>query len=324
MGPVSFRRAIQFNVIVIAHQDCAWTFAVKSSTFKPVRRLVSVALLSLMLTPFSRGQFVPTLLQNRSYWGDGKSEIDFYQADFNRDGETHQCELVMILTPVFVDPKTLAYLEDSKPSGAIPAIRMSEMATIPRGLAAEQQAIEALWRMDSMSLAKLSFVGDDLRGNSAKILRENRDATTVTWSYSCDSYSGRVDSQPVSIGTKPVLAYDELPIRVRTLDFSKPAGEVEVDLVSTLASSGKELGEPRPAKISWKSTERSIDVELQHATGRDHFVIDSNFPFLLREWQTSDGTRWKMKNSIRADYRRYLRNGDRERAWKDPMFRHPD
>src|SRR5215472_4726811 len=121
-------------------------------------RFVCILLLALTLSPFARGQLVPALLQNRSYWGDGKSEIDFYQADFSRDGETHQCELLLILTPVFVEPKTLAYLDDGKPSGAIPAIRMNEVATIPRGITTEQRSIEGLWRMDSMALARLSFV----------------------------------------------------------------------------------------------------------------------------------------------------------------------
>jgi hypothetical protein len=31
-----------------------------------------------------------------------------------------------------------------------------------------------------------------------------------------------------------------------------------------------------------------------------------------------------MKNSIRAAYETYTKPGDRERALKDPMLRHPD
>lgn len=230
----------------------------------------------------------------------------------------------MILTPLFVEPITMAYSDNTRPATTIPAIRMLETATVPRGLAQEQHSIEALWRMDSMSLGRLSFVGNDPLGTVAKTLRESRQAGQLNWSYVCDSYLGKTDAQPVAIGPKLVAAYDELPVRVRTVDLTKPTGQFEIDLAGTLVSPSKEFGELKPARISWKVEERVIRVELQHLAGKDQFILDANFPFLLREWKAADGTHWKMKNSFRADYRKYLRNGDRERAWKDPMLRHPD
>src|SRR5205085_8076672 len=122
----------------------------------------------------SYAQFIPTLLQNRSYWGDGKSEIDFYQVDFIRDGEPHQCELLLILTPLFVDRNSMVVIDDPKSAGALPVIRMNEVATVPRGITTELRAIEAVWRMDFMSLARLSFAGNDVVGNISKTVRENR------------------------------------------------------------------------------------------------------------------------------------------------------
>ena len=279
-----------------------------------------LGLISFQAAP---AQFIPALLQNRSYWGDGKSEIDFYQAEYIREGEPHQCEVLVIFTPVFVAPNTMALVEGAKQSDSIPVIRMNEVAGIPRGVAAETRSVEAWWRMDFMSLARLSFTGNDTIGNVAKNLRENRQPNAISWSFSCDSYTGKSDTS-ISLGQKISLGYDELPLRIRTLDFSKSNGEAEVDLAPTLASPAKDPGEIKPAKILWKIQERAIQIEVQHATGKDQFVLDANFPFLLREWTAWDRTHWKMKNSIRADYRNYLRNGDRERAWKDPMLRHPD
>jgi hypothetical protein len=276
-------------------------------------------------TQFAGAEFVPALLANRSYWGDGKSEIDFYQAEFMRDGETHQCEVTLIFTPMFVEPNTMARVEEAKrPPAAIPAIQMLEMATVPRGLAPELRSIEALWRMDSMSLARLVFAGSDSTGTFSKAVREKREGSSVSWSYVSDTYGGRTDPQPIAIGSKQIVACDELPLRVRALDFSKAAGDFEVDLAPTLASPAKEFGDIKPAKISWKRGERTIQIDVQDAGGKDALEVDANFPFLLREWRRADGTHWKMKNSIRADYRKYLKNGDRERALKDPMLRHPD
>ncbi len=76
--------------------------------------------------------------------------------------------------------------------------------------------------------------------------------------------------------------------------------------------------------MSFKLGERAIAIDLKHDAGTDHFVLDRDFPFLLRDWQTADGSRLKMKNSLKLDYRNYTKNGDRERALKDPMLRHPD
>ena len=284
----------------------------------------SLILISLGLAQVANGQFVPTFLQNRSYWGDGKSEVDFYQAEFVRDGEPHSCELLVILTPLFISPDRLAPTQDAKQSDAIPAIRMNQMATIPRGLVNEQRSVEALWRMDTMSLARLSFTGNDGIGNVAETLHETREAGKITWTYLAESYDGSSSPLVLPLGSKPTVSYDELPLRVRTLDFSKPTGELEIDIGSSISLMAKDLAGLKPARIKWDVGERAINVEVEHAAGKDHFVIDASFPYLLREWKACDGTHWKMKNSIRADYRKYLRNGDRERALKDPMLRHPD
>lgn len=287
-----------------------------------IHRLLPV--FSVALASSLNAQFVPALLENRSYWGDGKSEIDFYQVEFVRDGEPSQCEVLMIFTPIFIDPSTLATLSDNKQPGAIPTIQMLQSGAFPRGLMLEQRSVDAIWRMDSMSLARLAFIGSDVFGNVAKNVREKREASGLTWTYSSDSYSGKTDAQPITLSAKPIVAYDELPLRVRTLDFGKPIGEFEIDLAPSLVGPAKEFGEIKPAKISWKIRERTIDIEVQHSAGKDSFALDSNFPFLLREWQAWDRAHWKMRNSIRADYRKYLKRGDRERALKDPMLRHPD
>ena len=281
------------------------------------------AILMMALTESAFGQFTPALLQNRSYWGDGKSEIDFYEAEFRRNNQVHQSDLVVILTPVFVDSLTLAPIAGDTPPNAVPAIRMHEVTSISRGLTMENRAIDALWRMDTMFLARLCFVGNDEFGNISKSVRETRDQKAVTRTYRSESYTGAADGQ-ISLGPQLVVAYDELPLRIRTVDFSKPTGEFTVDVAPTITSAEKSFGAAKPSTIRWKAGERAIEVEMVHTGGSDHFTLDASFPFLLRDWRAADGSHWRMKNSIRADPRKYLRNGDRERALKDPMLRHPD
>ena len=96
-------------------------------------------------------------------------------------------------------------------------------------------------------------------------------------------------------------------MRVRTIDFSKTNGEFEIQLGPSLATAQKEFAEFKPAKISWKIGERAIDVDLKRDGGGDHFILDREFPFLLREWQMADGSRLKMKNSLKVDYRKSMK-----------------
>jgi hypothetical protein len=119
--------------------------------------------------------------------------------------------------------------------------------------------------------------------------------------------------------------YDELPWLVRTIDFfSKPTGGFEVQLAGTTISSKKDTFVFKPAKISYKSTQRSIEVAVEHAPGTDRFILDERFPHLLREWNAADGSKLKMKRSLKVPYWNYNKPGDRERALADPMLRHPD
>jgi hypothetical protein len=280
--------------------------------------------LLLALVGTAPAQFAPTLLQNASYWGDGKSEVDFYEAEFVRDAQPRACEVLITFTPGLVDPSTLTPPDDPKQPGAIAVIRMNEVATLPRGLFSEQRSSSALWRTDFMSLAQMSFAGTDGIGNVSKSVYENRSASKVTWNYSCDTWRGKIDRREISCLDGSTVFYDELPLRVRMLDFSKATGEFDAQLLPTLTAAQKELGEIKPAKFSWKIGDRSIAVSVQHAAGMDRFVLDRDFPFLLREWTAADGSHLKLKNSLKVDYRNYGKNGDRERALKDPMLRHPD
>ena len=286
--------------------------------------LVALEFTLCSLVNTASAQFVAGFMQNASYWHDGKSEVDFYNAEFVRDGQPHQCEVLLTLTPGFVDPTSLAPLDNPKQPDALPVIRMNENATLPRGIFAEQRSVNILWRLDFTALARISAVGTDGLGNLAKIIYETRETNKISWCYSSDTYRGTVNGQEIVNPNGPVVFYDELPLRVRTIDFSKTAGEFDVQLAPTLVTPSKEFGEFKSAKFSWKTGDRAIEVSLRHEGGMDRFVLDRDFPFLLREWSAADGSRWKLKNSLKAEYWNYGKNGDRERALRDPMLRHPD
>jgi hypothetical protein len=63
---------------------------------------------------------------------------------------------------------------------------------------------------------------------------------------------------------------------------------------------------------------------VQHDGGTDRFMLDRDFPYLLRKWEGADGSKIQMKRSLKIDYWNYHGLGDRQRALLNPMAQHPD
>ncbi|MEY2492759.1 MAG: hypothetical protein QOH24_1710 [Verrucomicrobiota bacterium] len=287
-----------------------------------VGTVVGSALLAITwIVPLAEtyAQFTPGILANDSYWSDGKAEFDIYDAQLMRDGQLRRCELLHIFFRDWIDSKTLARADGPKGNDAKQAIRMNQIWSVPLGMFIEQGSIVAYWWPDSASLARLFFVGSDSFGNAVKKI-ESRGATV---NYISETYRDGAVATPISPLPNAVF-YDELPLRVRTIDWSKPEGEFDVQLAPTLARFRSDKIEFIAAKISWRMAEKSIEVTAKQPSGADRFILDRNFPFLLREWQMSDGSTLKMKRGLKADYWNYSKEGDRERALKNPMLQHPD
>ena len=288
-----------------------------------------------------RAQFSPAFLRNDSYWGDGKAEVDLYDAQVMRDGQLRPCEITMILRlDKLTPPRTSA---DQAPPQAVPAIALTKMFTAPTGLTTRQEASVLFFGRDGLLLnasaaqtsadgisytqtnpispnTPFSFSHNDERGaTSVAQLTDtagtNRDPSAAT--------RPAASASPTPTTEGKLFLYEELPLLVRAIQFTKPAGEFPVKLISALShwSGGIDSAD---ATISYKAGERGIEVLVKKGSETDRFVLDPGFPFLLREWQMSDGSHLKLKNSLRVDYHQYLKNGDREKALKDPMLRHPD
>src|SRR2546430_17545038 len=82
--------------------------------------------------------------------------------------------------------------------------------------------------------------------------------------------------------------YDELPWLVRTIDFQKTSTPFEIQLAGTTINSKKDAFIFKPAKDSFKTSEREIDVAVEHAAGTAHFILDRDFPNLLPQWNAAD------------------------------------
>jgi hypothetical protein len=267
------------------------------------------------------GQFTPALLQNNSYWNDGKAEFNIYDAQIARYGIPRQCEVLHILVREPFDPKQLVKPDNPEQPGAVAVLKLNQILHVPTGLYVYQQMHSNFWRVDNAQLLKFSLTSNDSCGNTFKEARRSGDQ----FSYEYHTYwDGMADGKENVAAPANGYFYDELPWLVRTLDFSKPSTGFEVQLAGSVINSKKDTFAFKPAKISFTATEKFIDVAVQHAAGTDHFILDRDGPHLLREWTAAGGSHLKLKRNLKVDYWNYNKPGDRERALNDPMLRQPD
>jgi len=286
-----------------------------------MRKTCLLALIAAVSLSRASAQFTPALLQNNSYWGGGKAEFNIYGAQIVRYGIPRQCEVLHILVREPFDPKQFVKPEGSPRPDSIAVLKLNQILQVPTGLYVYQQMHSNFWRVDNAKLLKFSLTSNDSCGNTYKEARRTGDQL----SYEYRTYwDGMAEGKENIAQPANGCFYDELPWLVRTLDFSKSSGEFGVQLAGSTIHSKKDAIVFKPAKVSFKSTERTIDVAVQHAAGADKFVLDRDGPHLLREWTAADGSHLKMKRNLKVDYWNYNKPGDRERALNNPMLRQPD
>jgi hypothetical protein len=286
-----------------------------------MRKTCLLALLAAVSLTSALAQFTPALLQNNSYWGDGKAEFNIYDAQIVRYGVPRPCEVLHILVREPFDPKQFVKPEGSPRPEAIAVLKLNQILHVPTGLYVYQQMHSNFWRVDNARLLKFSLTSNDSCGNTYKEARR----TGEQLSYEYHTYWDGMAEGRENIALPPNgYFYDELPWLVRTLDFSKSTSGWDVQLAGSIINSKKDTIVFKPAKISFKSTEKTIDVAVEHPAGVDHFTLDRDGPHLLREWIAADGSRLKLKRNLKVDYWNYNKPGDRERALANPMLRQPD
>ncbi|MFL6584421.1 MAG: hypothetical protein ACJ8KU_07875 [Chthoniobacterales bacterium] len=279
------------------------------------------AALLLAFTSTSHGQFSNQLLQNNSYWGDGKAEFNIYDAQVVREGQPRACEVLHILVREPFDPKQFVKPEGAPRADSIPVLKLNQVLHLPTGLYLWQQMHSSFWRVDTAELLKFSLTSNDSYGNSYKEGRRTGDNLSYVYHTYWDTMAD--GKETVALPANGFF-YDELPWRVRSLDFSKPTGQVDLQLAGSAINSKKDNFVFKPARMSFASTARTIEVKVEHAGGTDRFILDRDGPWLLREWTAADGSHLRMKRNLKVDYWNYGKNGDRERAFNNPMLRQPD
>lgn len=355
-----------------------------------VMKILPGLFLLLLAVCDARAQFGAAFLQNEKYWNDGKAEFDIYEARLVREGAPRACEVIHILVREPFDPAQLVKPDDWQKPGMISVLKMNQIIHAPTGIYVWQQMHSSFWRAADGALVKWSLTSNDSCGNTFKIATDSAPAPAAggrqpggekaRWTYDYNTYWDGMAKGEESFDLPPGgCFYDELPLRVRSIDFTaasaakskapetggaappgakQPAasepglsaapdaqtsesglaanpnrpqtrsatrsagggGEFEIHLAPSVINSKKDRIVFAPAKVAWQRDEGKILVTVTHAGGTDTFTLAPEFPYLLREWRMADGSELKLKQSLKIDYWRYSKPGDKERALADPAL----
>jgi hypothetical protein len=275
----------------------------------------------------ARAQFSAAWLQDEKYWGDGKAEFNIYDAQEVRYGQARPSEVIHILVREPFSERDLVKAEPNTHAGTYPVIKLNQVLHIPTGIYVYQQMHSAFWRCDTGELVKATLTSNDSCGNTYKEFRAFgglRGLTSHGWNYEWRTYwEGTSRGEEAVTAPRGAIFYDELPMRVRTIDFSNGAGAFATAIAPTVIGSKRDQIAFAGASVDWAVRSDVIAVRVSigadpDSAKHDDFQLDPKPPHLVREWKKSDGGSLKLRRSLKIDYWNYNKVGDLERALQTP------
>ncbi len=278
-----------------------------------LRRLLPLFLLATA----ARADFSPAWFYD-PFWGDGKAEFLTYEGTLGRYGAAQPAEVIQIFVQENFAPDADVKADDWNRPGAFPVLKLNQIIHVKTGVYVYQQMHSAFWAQQSGRLFKWSMTSNDSCGNTFKVATRPRSTGSDTWSYSFDTYWEGMVKGTVEVKDAPGgIFYDELPARVRTIDFSQEKGSFEIMLAPSSITSKRGDFSFKKAIVSHQKEGDHFNVEIVHAQGKDVFVVEAKSPFRVREWRGWDGSHLTLKRALKLEYWKYNHPGDDERAARE-------
>ena len=280
-----------------------------------------------------QAQFSAKWLQD-PVWDDGKAEFNIYEAQQVRYGSGRSSEVTHIYVREPFSADDLVKAEPNSKSATYPVLKLNQILHIPTGIYVYQQMHSAFWRSDNGQLVKATLTSNDSCGNTYKEIRARTGLggwLRPGWHYGWRTYwEGMGHGREVVHAPADAIFYDELPMRVRTIDFTGDDGRFDVQLAASIIGSKKDKLAFQKASVQWVRKSGgtiSIAVIPENAAALtprpqmtengfpcDQFIVEGKPPHIVREWHQLDGGVLKLKRSLRIDYWNYNQPGDLERA----------
>ena len=265
---------------------------------------------SLAANPFS-----DRLLLDEGFWGDGKAEVAVFTATEKRYGTLRETEIRHILVRENFAADELVKADDWRAPGTYPVIKLNQVITVPTGTYRYDQGHSSFWRQSDGALIKFASTTNDSCGLSYK--QGNR--SPGGWRYRAFTYWE--DMSEVSTYAKSpqgALTYDELPFKLRTLDFGNVTS-FEAPLMESVIDSKADKLEWESASFTVNQQPNSWQVSVKHSRGTDSFSFDRASPHALQSWQRWDGSNLTRTNLVRLPYWKLNQPGDEKFLTTTPV-----
>lgn len=256
---------------------------------------------------FAASPFSKTLLKDETLWGDGNAEVSIYQAQERRYKTTYPAEVRHLLVRESFGPNAQVKTDNWQQPGAYPVIKLIQFTSFPTGTYKYEISHSAFWDARSGDLIKWSLAHADSCGNTYK--QANR-TPPGPWRYRAFTYWDGMDESDVSV-TPPAntLFYDELPFRLRLIDWGRVT-LFEVPLVFSTISSKADKLEWRSAAFAVEKIREGWRVTVKHARGSDQLTFSLASPHVLQRWDRWDDTSLTLKSTVRIPYWQLNQPGD--------------
>jgi hypothetical protein len=280
----------------------------------PVLRYTPALVVALALTmPAFASPFTDRLLRDEAFWGDGRAEMTVFEAMEKRYGVARPTEVRHILVREHFAADEAVKADDWRAPGAYAVIKLNQIITVPTGSYRYDQGHSAFWRADLGALIKFAQTTNDSCGLTYK--QGNLDG--ARWRYRAFTYWENM-SEVEKTATPPAgaLFYDELPFRLRLIDWEKTARFTAPLMAGVIGSKADALAwEPATFVVTRVAPEPAGDaallrVTVSHVRGEDVFEFDAASPHALRRWERWDGTTLQRRHLIRLPYWELNRPGD--------------
>ena len=281
-----------------------------------------LAVLLVVGTPAARAQFGTAWLHDEKYWGDGRAEFNLYDAQEVRYGAARASEVIHILVREPFSQRELVKAEAGTKAGTYPVLKLNQILHVPTGLYVYQQMHSSFWRVDSGALIKATLTSNDSCGNTYKEFRALTGPATLLrdgWRYEWRTYwEGASAGEENVAAPKDAVFYDELPMRVRTIDFASPRNPFAIQLAPSVVRSKKDDVKFTAASVSWSRIGADLMVKVTAGPLTDEFLLEGEPPHRLREWRKSDGGKLTLRRSLKIDYWNYNQPDGKARALAQP------
>ncbi|WP_221030945.1 hypothetical protein [Actomonas aquatica] len=270
----------------------------------PFRCLLAAPL--VVATVIAQAPFSPRLLQDDSIWGDGKAEVTVFAAQEKRYGELRETEVRHIVVREDFAADAQVKADNWQAPGTYPVIKLNQIITVPTGTYRYDQGHSAFWRVSDGQLIKFASTTNDSCGLSYK----QGNLTAGDWHYRAFTYwEGMSEVDTTAAAPVGALTYDELPFKLRTLDWGKTT-LFEAPLLETVIDSKADTLAWAPAAFAIQRVPDGWRVTVSHAHGTDRLTFDRESPHTLRRWIRWDGSRLERTHTIRLPYWQLNQPGD--------------